>query len=127
VGHDRPLIVLSGLCAEGDEQAGRVLRYYRWRWKCEESARFLKSRLGLEHIALRTYEAFGRLLLPAALAMGLLTWMQLAMPSLRDWLCGKGPGRREIKFAYYRLLDWLREQIQPAPRAKAPPPGGRNG
>lgn len=120
-GKDRPLVVLSSLCAEGDEQAARVLLYYRWRWKCEESARFLKTRLGLEHMALRTYEAFGRLLLLAAMAMGLLTWMQLAMPSLRDRLCGKAPGRREIKFAYYRLLDWLQEQILPAPPRPAPP------
>jgi hypothetical protein len=120
-GRDRPLIVLSSLNAEDDEQAARVLRYYHWRWKCEESARFLKSRLGLEHFALRTYEAFGRLLLLAALVMGLLTWMQLAMPSLRHWLCGKAPGRREIKFAYYRLLDWLQEQILPAPPKAAPP------
>jgi len=121
-GKDKPLIVLAhGLNADDDEQSRRVLRYYRWRWKCEESARFLKTSLGLEHIALRTYEAFGRLLLLATLAMALLTWMQLAMPSLNRWLCGKSPGRRKIKFAYYRMLNWLQEQIGPAPPKLQPP------
>jgi hypothetical protein len=120
-GKDKPLILLSSLNADNDEQSRRVLRYYRWRWKCEESVRFLKSELRLERIALRTYEAFGRLLLLATLAMALLTWMQLAMPTLRRWLCRKSPGKRQIKFAYYRMLNWLQEQILPLPLNARPP------
>jgi hypothetical protein len=112
-GQDRPLMLLSSLCVECSQQAQQVLRYYRWRWKCEESARFAKTSLGLERIALRTYEAFGPLLLLATLAMALLTWMQLALPTLDRWLCGKAPGRHPIKFGYYRWLEWLREQISP--------------
>jgi IS4 transposase len=119
-GYDRPLILLTSLCVPALEQAERVLQYYRQRWKCEESARFLKRQMGLERFALRTYEAFGRLMLLAAVTMGLLTWMQLAMPTFTRWLSRKSPGRRKIKFAYYRLMDWFQEQIHAVTTARSP-------
>lgn len=120
-GTDRPLILLTALTVENLDTAKRALSYYRRRWRCEEAARFLKTELGLERFALRTYEALPRLLFLAALAMGFLTWMQLRLPTLAKRLCDKAPGRRKIKFAYYRLLRWLQEQVLPANTMPAPP------
>lgn len=120
-GKDRPLMLLTALTAQNLESAKQVLVYYRRRWKCEEAARFLKSELGLERFCIRTYESFPRLLFLATLAMSFLTWLQLKMPTLTKWLCKKCPGRRKIKFAYYRLVQWLKEQILPAQTLPAPP------
>jgi hypothetical protein len=119
-GYDRPLILLTRLCVVDPASGEAVLRYYRQRWKCEESARFLKSQMGLERFALRTYEAFGRLMTLAAIAMGLLTWMQLSQPAFTKWLSRKSPGRRKIKFAYYRLMEWFQEQIHSVTTARSP-------
>ena len=85
-GHDRPLMTLANLTVEDAESAGKVLSYYRRRWKCEESARFLKSELGLERFALRVYEAFGPLLLLAMLTMSFLTWLQFHFAAMARWL-----------------------------------------
>ena len=120
-GQDRPIILLTTLTAENLDTAKAVLAYYRKRWTCEESARFLKSDLGIERFALRTYEAFPRLLFLAVLAMAFLTWLQLHVASLPKWLCARAPGRRQIKFAYYRLLDWFQEQILQAIMRSCPP------
>lgn len=120
-GRDKPLILLTTLTAHDLATAKHVLRYYRWRWKCEESARFLKTELGLERFCLRTYESFPRLMFLAALAMTLLTWLMLRQPELTHWLCQKSPGYHKIKFAYYRFLNWLQEQIVPAKTMPAPP------
>jgi hypothetical protein len=120
-GHDRPLMVLTNLCAEDDASAARVLRYYRRRWKCEEAIRFLKSELGLERFAVRRYAAFGRLMLLATLAMALLTWLQLHFASLARSLREQRPGRHAIKFLYYRLAKWFQEQIPPGLPSAAPP------
>jgi hypothetical protein len=120
-GRDRPLVLLTTLAAQSPDTAKAVLCYYRRRWRCEESARFLKTGLGLERFALRTYEALPRLLFLAALAMGFLTWLQLHFASLPKRLCDRAPGRRKIKFAYYRLLDWFQEQILLASMRPCPP------
>ncbi|MGH7178675.1 MAG: transposase [Tepidisphaeraceae bacterium] len=120
-GKDRPLIVLSTLRCENLEQAKVVLQYYRWRWSCEEAARFLKSGLGLEQIALRKYESFARLLLLAMLAMGFLSWLALRRPTLIRWLCDARAGLHKIKFGYYRLLNWFNEQITHINTARFPP------
>lgn len=120
-GSDRALILLTALTVENLETAKRALAYYRRRWSCEESARFLKKELGLERFAIRTYEALPRLLFLAALAMGFLTWLQLRMPSLHQWLCDKSPGRRKVKFAYYRVLQWIQDQVIPPKTLPAPP------
>jgi hypothetical protein len=119
-GYDRPLILLSNLLAADQPGAQGIFRYYRQRWKCEESARFLKSQLGMERFALRTYEAFGRLMLLAAITMGMLTWIQLSRPTFTQWLSRKSPGRRKIKFAYYRLMEWFQEQIHSLTTARSP-------
>ena len=120
-GRDRPLMMLTTLTVQNLEGARRALDYYRWRWKCEESARSLKSELGLERFALRVYEAFGPLLLPAMPAMSFLTWLQLHFAALTRWLAKAAPGRHEIKFLHYRLPNWLHEQILPAPPKQMPP------
>jgi hypothetical protein len=120
-GTDRPLIVLSSLRCENIQQAQVALQFYRWRWSCEQGAQFYKSGLGLEQIALRSYESFPRLLLLATLAMGFLSWLALHRPPLIRWLCQARPGLHKIKFVYYRLLKWLKEQIAPVQTARFPP------
>jgi hypothetical protein len=120
-GHDRPLMMLTSLTVQNLDGARQVLDYYRRRWKCEESARFLKTELGLERFALRTYEAFGALLLLAMLTMSFLTWLQLHFSALARWLAAASPGRHQIKFLYYRALEWLQQQILPAPPRGTPP------
>jgi hypothetical protein len=120
-GHDRPLMTLTSLTVEDADGAAKVLSYYRRRWKCEESARFLKTELGLERFALRVYEAFEPLMLLAMLTMSLLTWLQLHYATLARWLAAAEPGRHAIKFLYYRLLKWFQDQIQPAPPTPIPP------
>jgi hypothetical protein len=120
-GHDRPLMTLTSLTVEDADGAGRVLSYYRRRWKCEESARFLKTELGLERFALRVYEAFEPLMLLAMLTMSLLTWLQLHYATLARSLAVASPGWRQIKFLYYRMLKWFQDQILPAPPTPIPP------
>lgn len=112
-GSDRPLLLLSSLRAEDRMTAGNILRYYRQRWKCEESARLGKTALGMEKFCLRTYEAFPRLLLILMLVIGFLSWIELKQPGLIQWLCQKHPGQHKIKFGYYRLIEWLKRQIRP--------------
>jgi hypothetical protein len=109
------LILLSSLTVVDLTSARNVLSYYRRRWRCEEAARFLKSQLGLERFALRTYEAFAPLMLLACLAMSFLTWMQLHYVSLARWLAQARPGQHAAKFLYYRLRRWLEHQLGPAP------------
>jgi len=120
-GRDHPLMLLTSLTVENLEAANKTLWYYRRRWGCEESARFLKSRLGLERFALRTYEAFAPLLFLATVAMGLLTWLQMRFASLARWLARSRPGRRAVKFLYYRLLEWWESQILQALSNRIPP------
>lgn len=120
-GRNEPLILLSSLRADDLAGAKVVLQYYRCRWSCEESVRFLKTDLGIEQIALRTYESFARLLLLATLTMGFLTWLQLLRPKLLAWLRERHPGMRRIKFAYYRMLRWLQNSLDPVPTARCPP------
>jgi hypothetical protein len=112
-GSDKPLMLLGTLRAENFTTAKSVLAYYRKRWKCEEQARFAKTALGMERFCIRTYEAFGRLMLLLSLAMSFLCWIALRQPALKDWLMAKHPGRHKIKFPYYRLLEWLTRQIRP--------------
>ena len=111
-GQDKPLMLLGTLRAENWITARTVLGYYRRRWRCEEDARFAKTALGMERFCLRTYEAFGRLMLLLALAMSFLCWMALRQPTLTRWLMGRHPGLHQIKFPYYRLLEWLNRQIR---------------
>jgi hypothetical protein len=120
-GRERPLMLLTALTVESARTAAGALSYYRRRWKCEESARFLKKELGMERIALRVYEAFAPLLLLAIVAMGFLTWLQLHFASLTHWLAKASPGKRKIKFLYYRLLEWLGKQFLLTPSMDTPP------
>ena len=121
VGHDQPLILLTNLTVQDLTTAKTVLTYYRWRWKCEEAARFFKSELGIERFALRLYESFPRLFLLACLAMSFLTWLALRFATLKTTLCAASPGHRKIKFPYYRLLTWLQTQFHHSPLASEPP------
>lgn len=112
-GSDRPMMLLSSLRCEDLTMAQTILSYYRRRWKCEESARFGKTAFGMERFCLRTYEAFPRLMLVLMLTIGFLSWLALRQPALIALLSDKHPGQHAIKFAYYRLLNWLRRHIRP--------------
>jgi len=120
-GHNKPLMLLTSLTVEDLNTAKNALNYYRWRWKCEEAARFFKNALGIERFALRLYQSFPRLFLLACLAMSFLTWMALHFASLKKRLCQAVPGRHQIKFPYYRLLHWLQNQIHHGNTVSKPP------
>ena len=120
-GFERPLMLLTSLTVIDLSSAKNVLIYYRRRWRCEEAARFLKSDLGIEQFALRLYDSFTRLFLLAALAMSFLTWLALSFPTLADTLSAASPGKHQIKFLYYRLLDWLQNQFHHSPLEPNPP------
>jgi hypothetical protein len=126
-GEDEPLIVLTNLVVETLDQARQVLRYYKQRWACEEAARFLKSRVGLEGFRVRCYEAIRRLALLAMFAMGFLTWILLRSHDLTTRLFAwTSRFRRPRPFLYYRLLDGLQEFVRLHPLAlpKIPPHPG---
>jgi hypothetical protein len=120
-GSERPLILLTSLTVLDLTSAKNVLTYYRRRWRCEEAARFLKSDLGIEHFALRLYDSFAPLFFLATLAMSFLTWLALNFPTLSQSLCAASPGKHQIKFPYYRLLDWLQNQFHHSPLEAKPP------
>lgn len=123
-GQDEPLIVLTNLVVETLDQARQVLRYYQQRWACEEAARFLKQRVGLEGFRVRCYEAIRRLALLAMFAMGFLTWILLRSRDLtRRLLSWTSRFRRTRPFLYYRLLDGLQEfvRLHPPALTKIPP------
>lgn len=107
---DEPLIVLTNLVVENEQQARQVIGYYRKRWSCEEAVEFLKSRVGLERFRIRRYCAIKRLVTLAMLAMGFLTWILLKNRQLTRCLFGfTSRFRKESEFMYYRLLDGLQE------------------
>lgn len=109
-GKDKPLILLTNMVVENLEQARQIIRYYKKRWACEETSRFLKSHVGLEHFRIRRYEAVQRLAILAMLAMAFLTWILLKSKKLAHSLYSfTSKFRRESKFIYYRLLDSLKE------------------
>ncbi len=124
VGMEKPLILLTTLVVQTLEQARLVLRYYRQRWACEEAARFLKTRVGLERFRVRRYEAVQRLALLAMWAMGFLTWILLRSRDLTKRLFAwTSRFRRRRSFLYYRLLDGLQEflRLYPMSFTKIPP------
>jgi len=107
-GIEEPLILLTTLVVENSEQAKQIVWYYKQRWSCEETSRFLKSRVGFEQFRIRRYEAIQRLALLAMIAMGFLSWIFLRSKRLVCGLFGfTSRFRKESKFAYYRLLDGL--------------------
>ena len=107
-GGDEPLMLLTNLVVQTDLQARQILRYYQYRWACEESGCFLKTRVGLERFRIRRYVAIQRLAILAMLAMGFLTWLMLhaqqTVLSLRDYISHL---RKDSRFAYYRVLDGI--------------------
>lgn len=124
VGVEKPLILLTTLVVETLDQARVVLRYYRQRWACEEAARFLKGRIGLERFRVRRYAAIQRLALLAMWAMGFLTWILLRSRDLTKRLFAwTSRFRRRRSFLYYRLLDGLQEflRLYPASLTQIPP------
>jgi len=107
-GIEEPLILLTTLVVENIEHAKQIVRYYKKRWTCEETSRFLKSRVGFERFRIRRYEAIQRLAILAMIAMGFLSWIFLRSKRLVEGLFGfTSRFRKESKFAYYRLLDGL--------------------
>jgi hypothetical protein len=123
-GDEQPLILLTTRVVETLDQALQVLRYYQQRWACEEAARFLKSRVGLERFRVRCYEAIRRLAVLAMFAMGFLTWILLRSRDLPKRLFAwTGRFRRQRPFLYYRLLDGLQAfvRLNPVSLTRCPP------
>jgi IS4 transposase len=109
-GYEEPLILLTTLVVENFEQARHIIWYYRQRWAYEEVTRFLKSRVGFEQFRIRRYEAIQRLAVLAMFAMGFLTWILLRSRQLVNGLFYfTSRFRKQVRFAYYRLLDGLQE------------------
>jgi len=109
-GDDQPLILLTTLVIENIRQARQVLLYYSRRWACEETGRFLKSRVGLERFRIRKYEAIQRLAILAMFAMGFLTWiLPASRQAIKCLLSLTSRFRKQVPFIYYRLLDGLQE------------------
>jgi len=107
---ETPLILLTNMAVENEQQARQVVMYYKKRWSCEETIQFLKSRVGLERFRIRRYEAIKRLMIVAMLAMGFLTWILLKSQQLMNCLFSfTSRFRKERRFVYYRLLDGLQE------------------
>lgn len=105
-----PLILLTNMVIENEQQARQIITFYKKRWACEEAIQFLKTRVGLERFRIRRYEAIKRLLILAMLAMGFLTWILLKSKQLTRYLFSfTSKFRRRRKFVYYRLLDGLQE------------------
>jgi hypothetical protein len=109
-GREDPLILLTTMVVENIEQAGRIIRYYKQRWACEEAGQFLKSRVGLERFRIRRYEAIKRLAILAMFAMGFLSWILIKRCQLsKRFYLFTSRFRKKTKFVYYRLLDGLQE------------------
>lgn len=107
---NNPLILLTNLVVENEQQARQIISYYKKRWSCEETIQFLKGRVGLERFRIRRYEAIKRLMILAMLAMGFLTWILLKNRQLTKFLFSlTSRFRKERKFIYYLLLDGLQE------------------
>jgi len=105
---ETPLILLTNMAVENEQQAGQIVMFYRKRWSCEETVQFLKSRVGLERFRVRRYEAIKRLMIVAMLAMGFLTWILLKSREVTNYLFSfTSRFRKERRFVYYRLLDGL--------------------
>jgi len=104
-GHDKPLILLSNMIAENFELALRIRNGYSRRWDCETSIQFLKSKMGLERFAVRTYRSMQRLVFLASLAMGFLSFLQSRCKNIRQEISDHLRYCRDPKgFWFYRLL-----------------------
>lgn len=111
-GHEKPLILMTTMVVENLRQARQILWYYSQRWSCEESGRFLKSKIGLERFCVRRYESIKRLMILAMFAMGFLSWILIRSRSLtRGLFAMTSKFRPESKFVYYRLLEGLQQLI----------------
>jgi len=109
-GDEEPLILLTTLVVENLHQARQIIWYYKQRWACEETSRFLKSRVGFECFRIRRYEAIQRLAIFAMFAMGFLTWILLRSRRATHRLFAfTSRFRKDTRFVYYRLLDGLQE------------------
>lgn len=107
---DNPLILLTNLVVENEQEARQIISYYKKRWSCEETIQFLKGRVGLERFRIRRYEAIKGLMILAMLAVGFLTWILLKNRQLTKYLFSlTNRFRKERKFIYYFLLDSLQE------------------
>jgi hypothetical protein len=82
-GHERPVILLTDVVAEDYEMACGIRRRFMRRWDCESSIQFLKSKIGLERFAVRSYRSMQRLIFLAALAMGFLSYLQSSCKDIR--------------------------------------------
>jgi hypothetical protein len=109
-GYDEPVILLSDMVAENYELALRIRSRYARRWDCETSIQFLKSRMGLERFAVRSYSSMQRLVFLASLAMGFLSFLQWRCKNIRERTNDHLRYCREPKgFWFYRLVIALND------------------
>jgi len=94
------------------KDAKPVLRYYVWRWECEEGVRFLKNQVNLEKIRTFRWCAIRRLVLLAVLVMIYLNWIVEGYLNIGDRLVRLSqPMPDKPDFLMYRLLTGLTEAI----------------
>jgi len=110
-GYEQPVMVLTDMVVENRELALQVRNRYAGRWVgSESSVEFLKSRIGLERFAVRSYQSMQVLIFLASLAMGFLSFLQSRCRKIRRHIEDKLRYCREPKsFWFYRLLICLRD------------------
>lgn len=111
-GRDTPLMILTNLPVESDNDARTVLQYYGRRWECEEGIRFLKSQVNLEEIRTFNWAAICRLILLAVVVMIYLCWLVQQHPRLTKRLIQfSQPLPDKPDFLLYRVMTGATEAI----------------
>jgi len=109
-GYDRPVMLLTDMVAENFELALQIRNRFSWRWDCETSIEFLKSKIGLERFAVRRYKSMQRLIFLAGLAMAFLSYLQWRCKDIRKRVNDHLRYSREPKsFWFYRLVIALQD------------------
>jgi hypothetical protein len=112
-GCDRPVMLLTNRCAETDELATQIRNLYVERWACETAIEFLKSKIGLEHFAVRRYRGMQRLIVLAALILAFLSFLESRRPALRQRLRDRLRYTRDPKRLWaFRLIEALRDALK---------------
>jgi hypothetical protein len=111
-GQNTPIMLLTNLPVENDDDAKRILMFYIRRWECEEGIRFLKSQVHLEKIRTFRWYAIRRLVLLAVIVMIYIGWILESHLGLTERLIRFGqPLTNQADFLPYRLLTGMTEAL----------------
>jgi hypothetical protein len=111
-GYNEPVILLTDMVAEDFVTDLKIRNWFRRRWHCQTAVEFLKSRIGLERFAVRSYKSIQRLIFFASLDMGYLSYLQYRCKNIRQRLDDHLRYSREHKsFWFYRLLTGLQDAL----------------